>query len=149
MQTSRTPRKGPKFLDTKVLIATLSMVVTVGLWNLFSNNAIQVQKSQAVETSPPPQPSAADAQDFPPLPTLVPLVSISPLTSNDAVAADNAGLAPQPSLRAVTAPTQVIVQKNKVRIEQAGSANSVSNNGGNGGGGGSAPVTTTKSSQPR
>ena len=35
----------PKFYDTKLLIAAVAVAVTVGFWNLFSNNAYTADKS--------------------------------------------------------------------------------------------------------
>jgi hypothetical protein len=145
--TRNTPNKKVKFLDMKVFIATLAFAIAVGLWNLLSNNAVQADKAAppAVVTLPPQTP-AGEAQGFPPLPTLVPLIDVS---SSQPVSAPQtsqlqAGVQTG-SLRSVTAPDQTIVQKVKPQFDQA----VVTISGGGGGGGGSsrpAPVTSTSSS---
>jgi hypothetical protein len=148
MQTSprNTPQKGPKFLDTKVFIATLSIAVTVGMWNLFSNDALLAAKANANPDQSPSQPPADNGQDFPPLPTLVPLTHVSAVQTQGS-AVSNTNTIPnnaQPvGLRSVAAPDQVIVQKVKPVFEQGGITSS------SGGGGSSRPsaVTTTKSSR--
>jgi hypothetical protein len=119
----------PKFYDTKLLIAAVAVAVTVGFWNLFSNNAYTADKSSpsVVVTLPPQAPSVA-ADILPPLPTLVPLIDVTipqVAPASDAVnvsqpdnqipAPDNMAVQPQQSspLRVVGVPTLVIVQKQK------------------------------------
>ena len=156
-----TPRKGPKFLDTKVFIAAMSVAITVGFWNLFSNNAFQsVIAAPAAAVTLPVQPAAGEGQGFPPLPTLVPLIDVpSPITVNTApitqaqssdqviLQVDQAQPKRKTALRAVTAPTQIIIQKGPIvqqSVDTVGSSNSNSNSEG---GGKSSPVATTKSSK--
>jgi len=149
MQPNRpTPRKGQKFLDAKVFIVTLSLAITIGLWNLFSNNAIQTVQSapgdMAAESS---QPNAAAGS--PPLPTLVPLLEVNVSERNSAAAAGQPGQST--ALRAVAVPTVQIVQKHAPIVGQTGQSVQASDNGGGGGGGGGgsqpAPVTSTRSSK--
>jgi len=119
----------PKFIDIKLFIAALAVAVTIGFWNLLSNNAYAAEKSSpSVVVTLPPQPPSVAADNLPPLPTLVPLVDVTipqVMLASDAVnlsqpanpapAVDNAASQPQPSiqLRVVGIPTQVIVQKAK------------------------------------
>lgn len=68
----------PKFFDTKLLITALAVAVTVGFWNLFSNNAYTAEKSSpSVVVTLPPQPPSVAADNLPPLPTLVPLIDVT------------------------------------------------------------------------
>jgi hypothetical protein len=119
----------PKFVDIKLLIAALAVAVTIGFWNLLSNNAYAAEKSSpSVVVTLPPQPPSVAADNLPPLPTLVPLVDVTvpqmnqaadavnlSQPANPAPAVDNSAAQPQPStqLRVVGVPTQVIVQKAK------------------------------------
>jgi hypothetical protein len=130
MQSNRNNKTGkPKFIDVKMLIAALAVAITVGFWNLASNDAYTAEKSSpsVVITLPPQTPSVA-ADNLPPLPTLVPLVDvtipqINPVTEavnvskpdNQAPAANNTAAQPQPttSLRVVGIPTLVITQNQK------------------------------------
>jgi len=144
MQTQRSGQnKGPKYLDTKVLIASLSIAVTVGLWNLFSNEAVLAQKVEPNPESSPPE-APAEGQDLPPLPTLVPLLNLSSVQSqgsSSGIVAQQANPAQPVGLRSVTAPDQVIVQKVKPVFEEGKIAPS---------GGGSSrrgAVTQTRSSR--
>jgi hypothetical protein len=156
--THNTPRRGPKFLDTKVFIAALAVAITVGFWTLFSNNAFQpVEAAPSAAITQPVQPETGEGQDFPPLPTLVPLIDVTlpvtvnaePVTqvksSNQAVSQENPT---QPnaktSLRAVTAPTQVIIQKGPI-VQQSVDTVSSSNGGSNSGGGKKSSATTKSS----
>jgi hypothetical protein len=134
--------KGIKFLDTKVFIASLSIAVTVGLWNLFSNEAILAAKGKANPNQSPSQPPANEGQDLPPLPTLIPLVNGSNLQGNGPAPVNQSQAT---ILRSVAAPDQVIVQKVKPVIDQPVLVVS----GGGSGGGSSSPVavTTTRSSR--
>lgn len=129
MQTPRsTPKKSPKFMDTKVLIAASSIAVTIGMWNLFSNGALndQIASQKTVQAAPAEAPVAA-GQGLPPMPTLVPLVDVTSLHTGQLTTAQDSGpLAAseiQPNklnLRSVTAPDQVIVQKVKPMFDQPG-----------------------------
>jgi uncharacterized membrane protein YgcG len=153
-------RKGVKFAEIKILIATLSVVVILGIWNLLSNEAVQAEKIvPAPVVSPPSADFSTDPQVDSPLPTVVPLVDVTTITSAVAVQQPVSNQPVKPSvlpLRAVAAPTQVIVQKYKPVVEQQ--VQVISSGGGGGGGGGSssgggggsapAPVTTTRSSHP-
>jgi hypothetical protein len=156
--THNTPRKGPKFLDTKVFIAALAVAITVGFWTLFSNNAFQpVEAAPAASITQPVQPDTDEGQDFPPLPTLVPLIDVTlPVTVNAApvtqVQSSNQSL-PQENpaqpkaktaLRAVIAPTQVIIQKGPI-VQQSVDTVSSSNGGSNSGGGKKSSATTKSS----
>jgi len=136
------PRKGSKYLDTKLMIVTLSLAITIGLWNLFSNNAVQSVQSASSNAAEAAQPPAEAGAGSPPLPTLVPLVEVEASAAN---AAAPAAVGQGTPLRAVAIPTQQIVQKHKPIVGQPVQASS----GGGGGGGSSqpAPVTTTRSSK--
>ncbi len=162
MQPSKnTPRKGSKFLDTKVFIAALAVAITVGLWNLFSNNAFQsVVAAPAAAVTLPIQPATGDGQDYPPLPTLVPLIDVTapttvnaaPITqvqsSNQMVSqADQAQPKNKTALRAVTVPTQVIIQKGPIVQQSVDTVGSSNGNSSSKGGGKSSPAATTKSSK--
>ena len=152
------PRKGPKFLDTKVFIAALAVAITVGLWNLFSYNAFQpVAAAPGAAVTLPIQPETGESQDFPTIPTLVPLVDIKspvsvnavPITqvqsSNQAVSQESQSQRKaKPALRSVTVPTQVIIQKGPV-IQQ--SANTMSSLNSSSQSGGKTTSATTKSSK--
>jgi hypothetical protein len=146
MQSSRTPqRKAPKFLDTKVLIAALAMAVTIGFWNIFSSGAVQAEKAAAptpVATVPPPTTSDT-AQGLPPIPTLVPLITVSSAApqqgGNLSVNKVQPNIQALP-LRSVSAPSLVIVQKGKPMVDAASSAGG----GGGGGGGGAAKTRSSK-----
>ncbi len=139
-----TPTKKIKFLDTKVFIATLSIAVTLGLWNLFSNEAVQAEKvSPTAVVNVPPQTPANAAQGYPPLPTLVPLAEISTQQLADGQTTNQGQESDQTNgLRAVAVPTLTIVQKSKPVFEQSGGVTVISVRGGGGGG----SVTTTRSS---
>lgn len=134
-------RKGSKYLDTKLMIVTLSLAITIGLWNLFSSNEVQNVQSASGAAAEAAQPPSEAGAGSPPLPTLVPLVEVDTSTANAGVPAAVGQSAP---LRAVAIPTQQIVQKHKPIIGQPVQASS-----GGGGGGSSqpAPVTTTRSSK--
>lgn len=137
-------RKGAKFLDAKVLIGALSAALVIGLWNLFANNALAVQKAASTPLVEPLQQPAGAADGLPPLPTLVPLIDVGPVASASAAISPANPVVNQPSsLRAVAAPTQVIVQKVKPVI--AGPVQQVSSGSG---GGAPSPVTVTRSSHP-
>jgi hypothetical protein len=149
-QNRPNPRKGVKFLDTKVLIAALSLAVTLGFWNLFSNQTIQnIKKSSAENQDAAQQPQTVEQSSFPPLPTISALVDVKTETIQQ-VTAQNAqqpaaGSAP---LRAVTAPEQKIVQKGAPVVDMGQPVVVVDSGGGNQPAGAApAPVTTTKSSK--
>ena len=151
MQPTRpTPRKGAKFLDAKILIVTLSLAITIGFWNLFSNHAIQSAQSASGDNSAESaQPPANVSAGGPPLPTLVPLVDVTIPDTNGAMAAPVQGGVQAAPLRAVAVPTLEIVQKHNPIVGQAVQASSGNNGGGGGGGGGGGqpPVTSTHSSK--
>ncbi len=152
----KNPHKGIKFLDAKMMIASLSIAVTVGVWNLLANNAMLAsQAAPNPTTSPPPDMPSGATDDLPALPTLIPLVTVAPMRVNqpaligsDANTAQDLSQPVTTGLKEVTAPTQVVVQKYKPVFDQP-----VLGNGGGGGGGGShssggsKAVTTTKSSR--
>ncbi len=145
--TRSTPNKKTKFLDTKIFIASLAVAVTIGLWNLLSNNAVQASEVAPTPVMAlPPQPPAGEAQGFPPLPTLVPLVDAParPATGSGQTPQVLANAQPG-SLRSVTAPDQTIVQKSKPVFDQG----MVTISGGRSAGSSSAPapVTSTGSSK--
>lgn len=139
-----TPNKKIKFMDTKVFIATLSIAVTLGLWNVFSTEAAQADKvSPAVVDNVPAQPPANAAQGFPPLPTLVPLADVSaqqiPAGQTDI---QTQGSVQSGGLRAVAVPTVTIIQKSIPVFDQGGVTTVVS-----GGGGRKSSTTKTRSSR--
>jgi hypothetical protein len=155
--SQNSPRKGIKFLDTKVFIAALSVAITVGFWNLFSNNAYQpVAAAPSAVTQPVPDNN--EGQDYPPLPTLVPLVDVTiPVTvdtapiipqvqSNNLVVSQEKPAQPKAktALRAVAVPTQVIVQKGPIMSQVVEPSNS---SGGGSSGNGKKSSATTKSSK--
>lgn len=146
-----TPRKGAKFLGAKTMIATLSLAIVLGLWNVFSAGAMRADLAPADPTTTPPP----DSPGLAPLPTLVPLVDVSgslaSAPAQGALAQDPAGQTTDASapLRSVTAPQSggtVIVQKFKPSIA---SFDSGGNGGGGGGGGKSRGVTRSRSSRPK
>lgn len=158
MQTPKpAPRRGVKFAEVKLLIATLSLAVVIGIWNLLANQAVQAEKAVSTPVETPPLTGSTQDPSQAALPTLVPLVDLASLPQVSAVgqavsAVKNAPAQQSPTtLRSVTIPTQTIVQKNRVNIEQQVQV-VVSGRGGGGGGGGGgaapAPVTTTRSSHP-
>ncbi len=131
-------RKGIKFLDAKVLIATLSLAITIGLWNLFSIDAVKAEQiDPPALASDLPDGAASQSQELPPLPTIVPLVELQELPApaiNAPVSqaqANPALAAPTGKLRSVAAPPVTIVQKNKPLVDAP-----VVGGGGGGGGGG-------------
>jgi hypothetical protein len=156
--SQNSPRKGIKFLDTKVFIAALSVAITIGLWNLFSNNAYKpvVDPPSAVTQ---PLPDNNNGQDYPPLPTLVPLLDVTipvavdtvPIVpqaqSNNLIVSQEQPAQPKAktSLRAVAVPTQVIVQKGPIMSQVVEPSNS--SGGGGSSGGGKKSAATTKSSK--
>lgn len=119
MQTSRpSQRKAVKFLDAKIFIAAMSVAVTAGLWNLFSVNAVQADQAiMDTDSGPPPEPPLIESQDLHALPTLVPLVKVEIPQPGSLTAAPRSP-ASNSSLRSVTAPTPVVVQKFKPMIDQ-------------------------------
>ncbi|HMD90251.1 MAG TPA: hypothetical protein VKF38_13900 [Anaerolineaceae bacterium] len=150
MQTpNRTPRrKAPRFLGVKILILSIAGAITIGFWNLLSNNAFVATTPPAVVTLSA-QPPANVAQDLPPIPTIVPLINIqAPLTSGETMPSDQphtAAVNQSLPLRVLVAPTIVIVQKSKPVIG-AQVSNTASNSGG-GGGSSSKSNSSTKSSK--
>jgi hypothetical protein len=145
MQPTRPSQKKPvKFLDAKVLIATLSLASTVGMWNMFSHSALKADQNKVdPTTTPPPQPPAEGLDGLAPLPTLIPLVNVTTQQEVNTAQTAQQPAGQMPALRSVTAPTQVIVQKVKPVFDQPAAVVS----GGGGGGGSSRSVTTTKSSR--
>ena len=141
-------RKGPKFLDVKVFIATLALAVTIGLWNLLSMSNLQVSKANPDPlNAPAPQASGQDAQGLGPIPTLVPLVEVDTsgsLAEQPVSGGGSNANQPATALRSVTAPDQTIVQKAKPVFEQP---QVVVVSGGSGGGSGGAATVTTRSSK--
>jgi hypothetical protein len=147
----RTPRrKAFRFLGVKSLILAISGAITIGFWNLLSNNAFIATTPPAVVTLPA-QPPANVAQDLPPIPTIVPLIKLPlPQTSAETIPADLPQAVPVNQavpLRVVAAPTIVVVQKSKPAIG-AQVSNTTSNLSGSGGGSKSSkPKSSTKSSK--
>jgi hypothetical protein len=156
--------KGIKFPEIKIMIATLSLAVMIGIWNLLSNQAVQASKvSPTPVVAPPPADLPGDNPLNAAVPTLVPLVDLSTISSvkvsdpvQSTVPVSQSGL----PLRAAAIPTQIIVQKFKPLIEQpvqvitsgGGGGGGGRGSGGGGGGGGSVsappPVAHTGSSHP-
>ena len=69
--TRSNPRKSTKFLDAKVLIAALAILVTLGFWNLFSNpDLLAIKSVSPLVQDPPTPPQTGSGQGFPPLPTI-------------------------------------------------------------------------------
>ncbi|MDR3572443.1 MAG: hypothetical protein P4L50_01160 [Anaerolineaceae bacterium] len=130
--------KAPRFIDIKLFIAAMTLAVTIGLWNLLSNNLFDADKLAPtavvdVPSQPPPD-AAQDVPPLPPLPTLVPVMQID-LSKNNTLAPANsvqpASSSIQPAqLRSVAVPTQTIVQQSMIVVGSGGG-------GGGGGGGGS------------
>jgi hypothetical protein len=121
----------------------------IGVWNLLSNEAVQASISSPSPEVTPPQ---ADAPGENPLqaaiPTLVPLVDLSTVSSVNVASSVQVSSPVSQTvlpLRSAAIPTQVIVQKNKPVIEQPVQ---VLASGGGGGGSAPAPVTSTHSSHP-
>lgn len=147
---TRTPRrKAFRFLGVKFLILAISGAITIGFWNLLSNNAFIAATPPAVVTLSA-QPPANVAQDLPPIPTIVPLIKL-PLPQPSAKTVPEA--LPQAApvnqavpLRVVAAPTIVVVQKSKPSIG-AQVSNTASNSSGGGGSKSSKPKSSTKSSK--
>lgn len=112
------PRKGLKFLDVKLFIAVLALVVTIGVWNLLSTYNLQnFQASPDPLSAPPPQTSQA-SPELAPLPTLVALVPVD--TTGTAAPQASAADRSKPAtltLRAVTAPDQSVVQKSNPVVQ--------------------------------
>lgn len=106
------------FDDIKMMIATLSITMTIVFWNLFapaSSNEATVQAATLPQISAPLEPVTQAEQ---PAPAFIGKILFG-------------GQAPQP---------RVIVQSG------GGGNNNVASNAGGGGGGGGTPATTTKSS---
>lgn len=146
--TQGNKRTQARFLDTKLFIGALSAALIIGCWNLYSQDIYQAEKAApAAVLSLPPQQPANVAQGFPPLPTLVPLISLNEDQANQLpVSASEAQTAGQSlPLRSVSIPTPQIIQKVKPIIVQpvitAGGESSQS------GDSSSKPVTTTRSSK--
>lgn len=134
MKPANSPnRKGIKFLEPKILIATLALAVTLGLWNLLASELYESEKP-----APPAFISGAPAenQDLPPLATLVPVV----ITDGQPGAAAQPAAQQPGGLRSVAAPTVTIVQKNIPLIDAPAAP-------GSGGGGTSRSVSRTRSSR--
>jgi hypothetical protein len=136
------PRKAVKFVDTKVLIGTLSTAVTIGLWNLFSSSAFEADKLQANSVPPSQDASNEETQVLAPLPTLIPLIQVSAPQSNPGVTGKEEQIAQPTNLRSVAVPTQVVVQKVKPVVDSA-----VVVSGGGGNRGGNKPIAKTRSSR--
>jgi hypothetical protein len=149
----------PKLIDIKLLIAVLAVAVTVGFWNLLSNDAYSAEKSSpSVVVTLPPQPPSVAADNLPPLPTLVPLVDVTipqVIPASDAVnlsqpASQAPAAQPQSStqLKVVGIPTQVIVQKKKPVFGDTVSAasNSTDSSNSSNSSGGSKSKSSSKSS---
>jgi hypothetical protein len=158
MQASRNNKhKAPRFLDMKLFIAALTVAITLGLWNLFSNNAVQADKlAPTVAVDLPAQPPVNVGQDLPPMPTLVPVLKVDTSSTNVQAPANPvqpSGSSVQPGqLRSVAVPTQTIIQRSAPVVQSAVvvvSGGTSGGSGGGGGGGGSAPVTSTHSSRPK
>ena len=131
--------------EVKLLITTVSLTATLGLWNLFSNAAREeVVAAQAEVVVMPTQPPPGLMLDLPPMPTVIPLeaeVAVGGEVSYPATAAEAEQV---PELRAVVAPTPVVIQPQEQGpiIIQAGRG------GGNSGSASSpSPVTNTGSSK--
>jgi hypothetical protein len=142
MQTTGAAKRKPiKFLDTKVLLATSSLAVTLGLWTLFSRDGLRAELTPpAPESSSPDQ---ADALDLPPLPTLAPLVELPGPAAGQAAfqPADAPQPAPGLALRSVSAQeSPVVVQKFKPIVDLAMPA-------ADGGGDDTGSVASTRSSR--
>ncbi len=108
--------------DVQTAIATVAIVTTLGMWNLFAapskTKAAQASAPTVPPTEPPVEPAATDA---PTVPTAMPQVKIM-----------FAGATPQASLQ----PAPVVPQVQPVKKK----------NKNNGGGGGGGTVTQTKTS---
>lgn len=121
--------------DLKYLLVVLSLVVTLGLWNVFAREGAAATAGQTASTT------AGTV-----LPTLIPLSDIALPDKPQQVASPVQDQSGQP-LREVSQPDIPIVQNKPPVVEQVSLGGSVpaSNNPGNAGA--PAPVTSTGSSK--
>jgi hypothetical protein len=141
MQPTQTNKKKNDLNGVKYFLMTLSLAATIGLWNLFSNKINGEAAAANPAANPPPQTAPVAMGGFPPLPTLVPMKSVSSM----------AAIAPSSSkssttLRQVNIPTPQPTLQNARPVFEQVIVNSSSNNSGGGGGGGG-PVAKTGSSK--
>jgi len=66
----KTKTKRKSLSEVKILITTLSIGITLGFWNVFSNQANPSQTTAAAASNNDPAPSVMI--NLPPLPTLIP-----------------------------------------------------------------------------
>ena len=95
MSKTKTNRKS--ISEVKILITTLSIGVTLGFWNLFSNQASPTSTAAAAASPNDPAPSVQ--VDLPPLPTLIPETSHSGGSTSSSGSTVNAPAAPQSPFR--------------------------------------------------
>lgn len=98
---SKTKPNRKSLSEVKILITTLSIGITLGFWNLFSNQASPAATAAAAASSSDPAPAVV--VDLPPLPTLIPELANSGNTtansSNNSNPNLNVPAAPQSPLR--------------------------------------------------
>ena len=97
---SKTKPNRKSLSEVKILITTLSIGITLGFWNLFSNQASPAATAVAAASSSDPTPAVI--VDLPPLPTLIPeLANTGSSTAGSANSNTtlNAPAAPQAPLR--------------------------------------------------
>jgi hypothetical protein len=140
MQSNTSKPKKNRYLGTKILIGSLSLAGTVGLWNYFSNKPPE-------DASPVGDPGIENVNDqnsvvieFPPLPTLVPIKEIAMVQTNMKVN----NIQPSGGVRKVVAPTPApVVQSSKPVFERI----TVNRPGSGSGGGGSSGSASSGSSR--
>lgn len=94
---SKTKPNRKSISEVKILITTLSIGVTLGFWNLFSNQANPSATAAAAASNNDPAPSVQ--VNLPPLPTLIPESNHSGATTTSSGSTLNAPAAPQSPFR--------------------------------------------------
>jgi hypothetical protein len=95
MSKSKPNRKS--LSEVKILLTTLSIGITLGFWNLFSNQASPTSTAAAAASNNDPAPSVQ--VNLPPLPTLIPETSHSGASTANSGSTSNAPAAPQSPFR--------------------------------------------------
>lgn len=110
--------------DVQTAIATVTIVTTLGMWNLFATPTKTVTAQAEEPSVPPTEPPATPEPTLPPEPTPMPQVKI---------------------MFTQIAPQTITVQQPQVEKKKKKKKNNNNNNGGSGGGG-AVSVTQTQSS---
>jgi uncharacterized membrane protein YgcG len=132
MQANTSKPKKNRFIGTKILIGSLSLAGTVGLWNSFANKPPEIVKAASDQGSENVNNQNSVVIEFPPLPTLVP-VQVATLVQTDTQATNNQS---QVGIRKVVQPTpEIVVQSSKpvferITVNRAGSGGSGGSSGG-------------------